>query len=302
MDEHDALLHLPVSTWQGPFPAELRRRAQSTLESGGVLVFADLPFPVEPEEARFFSGGVSGGRRKNISFDHRSGRCSNIALSSQEAAGLAAMMDRYGRFAAELIVALIPSYAATLERARASLRTVEIQGRPTSTRHDDRLLHVDAFPSRPMHGRRILRVFSNAAPDGAPRVWNVGEPFADFAERFVPRVRPRLPGSAWLLNKIGITKGRRSAYDELMISLHDTVKRDYAYQSAAPRTTVAFPRGATWVCFTDQVLHAALAGHCAFEQTFHIPIEAMADSARAPLRVLETIAGRRLASATMARL
>jgi len=39
-----------------------------------------------------------------------------------------------------------------------------------------RLLHIDAFPSRPMHGRRILRFFANVAPD-APRHWRVGEPF-----------------------------------------------------------------------------------------------------------------------------
>src|SRR5437764_4867581 len=32
------------------------------------------------------------------------------------------------------------------------------------------LIHVDAFPTRPTNGNRILRVFSNISPD-IPRVW-----------------------------------------------------------------------------------------------------------------------------------
>jgi hypothetical protein len=58
---------------------------------------------------------------------------------------------------------------------------------------------------------------------------------------------------------------------------------------------VSFASGTTWLCFTDQVLHAALAGHCALEQTFHVPVSAMADPALAPLRVLERLTARHLA-------
>ena len=65
-----------------------------------------------------------------------------------------------------LVSGLLPGYAAALQRARTSFRPAEIAGRAYSPRHDDRLLHVDAFPTRPMAGRRILRVFSNVAPDG----------------------------------------------------------------------------------------------------------------------------------------
>ena len=56
-----------------------------------------------------------------------------------------------------------------------------------------------------------------------------------------------------------------------------------------------FRSGTTWLCFTDQVLHAALAGHCALEQTFHVPVSAMAAPQLTPLRVLERLAGRHLA-------
>jgi hypothetical protein len=206
------------------------------------------------------------------------------------------MMQRFSDGADRLLRALYPSYAPALERARTSFRPVEIEGRDYSPRHDDKLLHVDAFPSRPLAGRRILRVFSNVADDGSVRKWRVGEPFADFAPRFLPRAKTLTPGAPWLMQRLGLTKGRRTAYDHLMLSLHDLAKLDAGYQAQAPKVGLEIPAGATWFCFTDQVLHAALAGHCCLEQTFHLPVEAMAQPERSPLKVLEGLSGRRLAA------
>ena len=79
-----------------------------------------------------------------------------------------------------------------------------------------------------------------------------------------------------------------------MLGLHDAGKRDEAYQRDAPRSGVAFPPGSTWIVYTDQTLHAALAGHFAFEQTFHLPVSAQARPEQSPLRVLERLAGRAL--------
>jgi len=56
---------------------------------------------------------------------------------------------------------------------------------------------------------------------------------------------------------------------------------------------VDFPAGSTWIAFTDQVSHAATAGQYQLEQTFLLPVDAMADPERSPLRVLERIMGRR---------
>jgi hypothetical protein len=47
--------------------------------------------------------------------------------------------------------------------------------------------------------------------------------------------------------------------------------------------------------FTDQVLHAALSGEFALEQTFHFDVADMAEPARAPIKVLERLTGRALA-------
>jgi hypothetical protein len=153
---------------------------------------------------------------------------------------------------------------------------------------------VDAFPSRPLGGKRILRLFNNIAPDGALRAWRVGEAFEPYAQRFLPRLRMPLPGSAWALARLGLTKGQRTPYDHLMLGLHDRGKLDEMYQATGPRADVMFSSGTTWLCFTDQVLHAALAGHCALEQTFYVPATAMAAPESTPLRVLERLSGQNL--------
>jgi hypothetical protein len=294
MDAAEVLETLAITTWHGPFDPGLRSRAMAALESGKVLVLPDLPFRVAPDEADLLRPDVAGGERKNVSLDPRTGRLGNTALQPGEAGRLTAMVRRFADDAARFVADLLPAYAPTLEQARTSFRPNEIAGRSYSPRHDDRRLHVDAFPSRPMADKRILRLFSNVAPDGAVRAWRVGEQFEPFAQRFLPRAGRPLPGSAWLLERLGITKGRRSAYDHIMLRLHDRSKLDAAYQAAAPHADVCFPPGTTWLCFTDQVLHAALAGHCALEQTFHVPVSAMVDPLLTPLRVLERLSGRSL--------
>jgi 3-deoxy-D-manno-oct-2-ulosonic acid (Kdo) hydroxylase len=42
------------------------------------------------------------------------------------------------------------------------------------------------------------------------------------------------------------------------------------------------------------VLHAALSGHGALEQTFYLPVAALRDPATSPLRVLESLSGHAL--------
>jgi 3-deoxy-D-manno-oct-2-ulosonic acid (Kdo) hydroxylase len=293
MNTGDVIELLPITDWHGPFDAALRTHAVDALEAGRVLL-AQLPFVPAPAETFLLSPSAMGSERKNISFDPATGQVSNSSLSGAEGDRLGAMLRRFGDAAETLLRDLLPGYASSLERARTSFRPAEIAGREYSPRHDDRLLHVDAFPSRPMGGRRILRLFSNVAADGAPRAWRVGEPFPDFAGQFLPRAGRAMPGSAWLMQRIGITKGRRSEYDRIMLRLHDSGKLDSAYQADAPKVDVSFASGTTWLCFTDQVLHAALAGHCALEQTFHLPVAAMAHPERSPLRVLERLSGRAL--------
>ena len=114
------------------------------------------------------------------------------SLTGEKAGQLAAMIERFGRQASDWCMGFCP--IRHVERARTSFRPVEVKGRHYSKISDDRLLHIDAFPSRPMRGRRILRFFANVSP-ASQRHWHVGEPFEDFARTFLPRVRPHGPAN-----------------------------------------------------------------------------------------------------------
>jgi hypothetical protein len=294
--DREVTLTLQADRWDGPFDTPTQTAALHALEDGQVLVLPRLGFTLEPAERAFLTAGALDDSRKNVSFDPASGTAHGTAFTGDELARLSAMLDRYGRQTESLIRGLFPGYGPHLTRARTSFRPAEIAGRAYAPRKDDKRLHVDAFPTRPMRGRRILRVFTNIAPDGTPREWRVGEPFADYAARFLPRARPGLPGQGWVMARLGLTKGVRSRYDFLMLGLHDAGKLDAEYQASAPMAALSFAPGTTWLCLTDAVLHAAMAGRFALEQTFHIPVEAMAAPDKAPLRVLERLAGRHSAN------
>jgi hypothetical protein len=283
---------LPLNSWMGPHDATLKARAVASLERGAVLFFPNLAFALSEGEKQFLDASVSDGRSKNISLDHNTGKMQASSLTGEKAQSLAAMIERFGSQAAALVRELLPY--DQVERARTSFRPVQVEGRHYSKISDDRLLHIDAFPSRPMQGRRILRFFANVAPDTSRR-WHVGQPFEDFAHAFLPRLRPHFPGKSWLFDRLGVTRGRRSRYDELMLSLHDAAKLDAVFQQDSPHQTVEFPPGCCWLVFTDQVLHAALGGEFALEQTFHLDVSEMAEPDRAPIKVLERLSGRSLA-------
>lgn len=283
-----------VSTWSGPIAHDVQDRAVDALEAGHVIFLPRLRFEFAADEQSLLSPNVSDGKAKNISLDPLTNSLKGTVAEGEERLRLQKMMERFAQSATHLVSDLLPNYAPVLERARTSYRPVEIVGRHYSPLKDDRLLHVDAFPSQPMRGRRILRLFSNIDPTGQPRLWHVGGPFDELSRRLVPALPRPNPAVAWLLSAVGITKGRRSAYDQLMLSLHDVGKRDESYQATGIREKISFPAGSTWLCFTDQVSHAALAGKHALEQTFHVDIDAMAQPDRSPLRVLERLTGKAL--------
>ena len=288
---------LDVENWNSAPSADLSEAYVAALEQGLVLYCPKLPFSLSADEVRFLDPGVIGDTAKSLAFDPSSGTLKHARDHHRE---LAAMMQRYADWSRRLICALLARYAAAVEVGRTSFRPVGIEGRATSLAKDDTLLHIDAFPASPVADRRILRVFSNVNPDGKMRHWRLGEPFADVAKRFYPKISRALPASAWLLKTAGLTRGYRTAYDHAMLAIHDEMKRARDYQKNAPQSDFHFPPGSTWIVFTDTVSHAALSGQYLFEQTFYVPVHAMADPTRAPLRILEMLAGKRLAESPAA--
>ena len=288
---------IDITGWHDAIDGATRDRATHALERGAVLFLPRLRFDLGNNETRFLDPAVSNGKSKNISLDSASGRLQATSLAGDDAAALAAMIERFGASAARLVSELLPY--RDVERARTSFRPVEVEGRRYSKLNDDRLLHVDAFPSRPMQkGRRILRFFCNVAPldygQRGERHWRIGQPFEEFARRFLPRAKTHMPGKSWLWDRLGVTSGRRSAYDEMMLSLHDAAKLDTDFQTNAPKSPLALPPGSCWLVYTDQVLHAALGGAFALEQTFHLDLDQMVEPERSPFRVLERLSGKTL--------
>jgi hypothetical protein len=285
---------LDITSWKGPFSAEIVAKAADALETGKLLYAPQLPFELSEAERRFLSPDCLDDKSKNLSFRPHSGILKGTRCQGSARDELLGMLQRYYDRASDLLKALCPGYSNHLTPGFTSFRPAEIAGRAASWRHDDTRLHVDAFPSRPMQGLRILRVFTNVNPR-IPRIWRVGEKFEQAAAKFVPEIRPPLPGMSSLLYWLRIVKGRRTEYDHFMLGIHDRMKADQGYQSQVTQTQLAIPPGATWVCFTDLVSHAAMSGQFAFEQTFYLPVIAMKDPERSPLRVLERLAGRALA-------
>ncbi len=295
MNASAPLIEVDLEHWDATPAPEEQAAAIAAAESGKVLFFPRLAFALEPEERRLLSADWLDRKAKNISFDSKSGTLAGALGTTADIAMLNRMIQRFAHCARGLILSLFPAYEPAVVVARTSFRPVAAANREASWRKDDRLLHVDAFPSRPNRGERILRVFNNLNPHGEPRVWRLGEPFEDLAARFLPSIRPPLPGAARMLAALRVTKGVRSPYDHIMLQLHDRMKADAAYQLSVGSSEVAFPPGSTWVCFSDQVSHAVLRGQYMLEQTLHLPVEAMYAPRDAPLRVLERLAGRPLA-------
>jgi hypothetical protein len=274
-------------------PASRQRELTDALESGAVVSLPGLDFPLSKAESALLDPRILA-KSKNVSYTPGKDKVGGTSCFGPEAQVLLDVMSRYSRTARELVGTLFPSYKGELQVKRTSLRPAEVAGRASSWRKDDTRLHVDAFPSQPTHGNRILRVFCNVNPDGKPRVWRLGEPFEDVAKRFLPKIGRPTPGIALLMYVLRLTKTEQTEYDFIMLKLHDAMKEDEAYQQSVGQEPVPFKPGTTWICFADSVSHAAISGQHQFEQTFYVPLGAMRVASRSPLRVLERLCGRSL--------
>ena len=292
----ETITTLKLDAWdQSPGHGQSDAAVQA-LEAGQVLWLPRLHFRLEADEQGLLQPGrLESARAKNINLSADGATLRGVEGHADELDLLRRMMWRYACATCNLLANLVPAYGVALQHGRTSFRPLEIEGRKTSWRKDDTRLHLDSFPASPTGGRRILRVFSNINPQQRPRVWRLGESFDSIASRYLHRLTAPLPGSAALLRMLRVTKQRRTAYDHYMLGLHDIMKADIDYQTAAPQQVHAFPAESSWLVFTDQVPHAAMRGQYALEQTFLLPVQAMRDAQRSPLRVLERRLGRALA-------
>ena len=264
------------------------------LERGKVLLFSHVPFEFSERDREFLLSQKQTGSRfhKNISYRPAKDLLKGVDDDSPDRERMITIMRNFSRSVTAFISQFLAPYAGKMKLDFASFRPLEEQGRDLPLHKRNDLLHVDAFPSRPTHGARILRVFANINPS-VGRVWNVGEPFHEFLPKLmqVKRIGPSSSGLgralAHVASKIGLPVPDRSPYDEFMLYLHDWLKENNDFQRNSPKQELVFPPGSAWMVYTDGVPHAAMSGQYALEQTFIIPREALVTPQVAPYRVLE---------------
>ena len=269
------------------------------LERGKVLFWRGIPLNFPQTDRDFLLSQKQTGSRfhKNISYRPARDILKGESSDSSDRERLHRVMRNFSREANRFVSEFLAPYNGKLKLDFASFRPLEEENRDLPLHKRNDLLHVDAFPTRPTHGGRILRFFVNINPI-AERVWNVGEPFDAFMPRLArtqkisPPYRGAVGRSLWrLAAKLGLPVADRSRYDEYMLHLHDWLKESNDFQQSWPKQRLAFPPGCTWMVYTDGVPHAVLSGKYALEQTFIVPPEAFVAPEAAPIRVLESVTG-----------
>jgi hypothetical protein len=277
-------------------------RLAEELERGNILFLPHSPFPLSDDDKAFLLAQkqTGAGYHKNIAYRPAEDRLTGTEKSpASDAVRLKKILRAYSDWATEFLGEVLPEYGGKWTKDFASFRAIEEQGRGARLTARNDLAHVDAFPTRPTHGDRILRLFTNLNPVKS-RVWVTSETFEGLAGRFARQVgipgAPR-PGSrsfAQLARALGIRQWTRSPYDAFMLRFHDFLKQNRDFQQNCTKQRWEFPPGSCWMCYTDMVSHAVLSGQFAMEQTFLISRNAMALPEKSPIRILERICGHAL--------
>jgi len=284
-------------------PAEFR----SVLERGDILFFPGGGFEIPAAVRESLMGATQDARaiHKNIAYKPNIDRVSGL-IDKAEVERVRPAMREYSRRALQFMKEILPEYAASWKPDYASFRSIEERGRelPLNKRND--LLHVDAFPTRPVFGDLILRCFTNVNPEQS-REWLTSDPFETLAAReaakaglarFAASADAPLHGARRTLiramRRLGIPVTDRSAYDAFMLHFHDWLKANQDYQKHCGKYRFNLPPGSTWLVFTDVVPHAVLGGRLALEQTVIVSRSALADRGKAPAAILERMAGKAL--------
>jgi len=295
-----------VTIEEGALPEPRRAELQRALEEGKILYLPTSPIEIPAPDREFLLGlkQSRAGYHKNIAYRPQSDRVTGFAADdAADVRRLTDVLRRYSRSSIAYLSSLFPGYAPRWKIDYASFRALEEEGRDLPLQKKNDLMHVDAFPTRPTRGSRIFRFFTNVNTT-QPRRWKTGaEVFPALADRFAvssgllekathPGIGSRL--RAWG-EAVGLPFSARSPYDEFMLGFHDFLKENGECQARAATEEFAFPPGSSWMVFTDMVSHSVLSGQFALEQTVLIDHRSMALPDRAPIAVLERLAGRALA-------
>ena len=291
--------------WTETNDACLPRHYCEELELGHILLFTETPFSLDSKDREFLLGvrQSSAGYHKNISYRLREDQIRGVDRRSVDVERLRNVMQTYARNVSAFVCRFLSPYAEGFRLDFASFRPIEEQGRKMSIKASNDLLHIDAFPTRPTNGDRILRVFTNIHPT-QPRDWVTTDTFEVLAAQMaldsgltaVAGQSRRWPYKSLhqirrVLRRMGLPLKDRSPYDRFMLLFHDYLKRNEKFQKTCPKYHWSFAPNTTWLVFTDMVPHAVLSGRFALEQTFIIPRRVLLRPDFAPVHILESLAG-----------
>jgi hypothetical protein len=271
------------------------------LEAGNILHFPHKPFDFSQDDVKFLltRKQTDGAFHKNIAYRPAADRITGVDKSAgSDGDRLRAILRGYSQHSTRFLCALLPPYAGKWKLDFASYRPLEERGRAARVRARNDLPHVDAFPTRPTNGDRILRLFTNLNPT-QNRVWITSQTFDVIGPRFAKAIGlPRQQGGGALqraYRKIAtaahLPGANRSPYDDFMHRCHNAMKEDARFQEDCPKQRWEFPPNSTWIVFTDFVSHAVLEGQYALEQTFIVSRDVMVRPEISPLAILESLAG-----------
>ncbi len=283
--------------WPQTPPPSLEER----LERGEVIHYPACPFPVPASEDRQFllDQRLASKAHKNISYDPKTGKAAGfLRHSAEQAERLRTLLATFAENATTWLGQTLPRYAASWERDQVSFRPEEEATRRLRLKARNDLLHVDAFPSRPTQGRRILRLFVNINPT-EPRVWATSDPFGKLLARFGRQAGMPVSAAPGLAARLGdklrtlVHPGRRqrTIYDRFMLRFHDFLKANEDFQEHGPKRFWTFLPGAAWIVFTDTASHAALRGRYALEHSYFVAPEALVLPQESPPALLERACG-----------
>jgi hypothetical protein len=271
------------------------------LERGEVVHYPACPFPLpEGDDHKFLLEQRLGSRaHKNVSYDPRRDKTAGYLYQSPAQAGrLHNLLADFSRVATKWLANALPRYAASWRLDKVSYRPEEEATRKLRQKARNDLLHVDAFPSRPTNGDRILRLFVNINPS-EPRIWITTDPFAKLLERYGREVGLPVPPAFnlkhwWQHRVVGIFqpgRKRRAPYDEFMLRFHDFLKANDEFQERCFKRYWSFGPAAMWLAMTDTASHAVLRGRYALEHSYFIAPPALALPAESPPALLERACG-----------
>ena len=155
------------------------------LEHGQILFFREPPFDFPAADQKFLLEQEWSELRmhKNVSYRPSEDSLRGVSGDRETISRLQSIMRNYSAQVTQFLGKFLTPYAGKWNQDFASFRPLEEEGRDLPLHKRNDLLHVDAFPSRPTRGARILRVFTNLNPK-KPRVWRTTEGFEVLARRY----------------------------------------------------------------------------------------------------------------------